>query len=54
MDHTLGNCVAFDPKENFPLSLSYCHDFANFGQVTQVEFELVNLMDVVTDDNNGR
>lgn len=54
MDHTFGYGIAFDPKEDFPLSFSDRDDLSDFGEVTEVELKFVDLMDVVTHDNDWR
>ncbi len=54
MDDTFGNCVAFDPKENFPFSLPDGDNLSDFGQVAEIKLKFINLMDVVTHDNNWR
>ncbi len=44
--------VAFDPKDDLPLSFTDRDNFSNLGQVTKGEFELIHLMDVVAHDKN--
>lgn len=54
MNDPFGDCVAFDPKKYFPFSLPDRHDLSNFWEVTKLELKFINLVDVVTHDNNWR
>lgn len=54
MNDAFGDCVAFDPKKYFPFSLPDRHNLSDVWEVTKVKLKFINLMDVVTHDNNWR